>query len=279
MRGWLPWCCAALLACGPASTSGGDDDDDDNGAVDASPGAPDADPSRPDSAPPPENAAVYAHSSSELYKVDPDTLDVTLVGSFGWPDGADSMTDIAIDKSGYMVGISFGKVYAVNVLTAACTYLADLDREFNGLSFVPAQDIDPGGAEMLVASALDGSFYQIDPSTGASTPIGNYGGGLTSSGDVVSVRGFGTVATVKQGDLGTDWLARIDPTTGVATLIGDTGVAKIWGVGFWGDKVFGFTDDMQFVLIDVTTGAATLVETGSVRWWGAGVTTAAPVIE
>ncbi|RMH40140.1 MAG: hypothetical protein D6689_14615 [Deltaproteobacteria bacterium] len=95
----------------------------------------------------------------------------------------------------------------------------------------------------------------------------------------MSVAGFGTVATVKQGGAGTDLLARVDPTTGAATVIGDTGVADIWGVGFWGNRVFGFTDDGQFVLLDPATGAATLVDSGSVRWWGAAVTTSVPVIE
>jgi hypothetical protein len=263
-----------LAACGP-SDDGADDDTatGDGGAI------ADADPNRADRPPLPENSAVYAHSDSTLFKVDPDSLDVTEVGPFAWPGVADSMTDIAIDKSGYMVGISFDRVYAVNTLTASTTYLADLDREFNGLSFVPAQEIDPTGEEVLVASALDGSFYEIDPGTGASTIIGNYGGGLTSSGDIVSVSGFGTVATVKQNGLGNDLLARVDPTTGVATVIGDTGVTNIWGVGFWENKVFGFTSGQQFVLIDVTTGDAQLVESGAVSWWGAGVTTSAPIIE
>ena len=102
---------------------------------------------------------------------------------------------------------------------------------------MPAPDIDPTGDEVLVASALDGSFYRIDPTTGASTPIGNYGNGLTSSGDIVSVRGFGTVATVKQNGVGNDWLARVDPSSGAATPIGDTGVTNIWGVGFWKNQV------------------------------------------
>src|SRR5690242_19919341 len=83
-------------------------------------------------------AAVYAHSDSELYSIDPDTLKVTLVGPFQWPDLSDQMTDIAIDKNGLMIGISYDKVYSVDVMTAKCTYLAPLDRSFNGLSFVPA---------------------------------------------------------------------------------------------------------------------------------------------
>ena len=67
--------------------------------------------------------------------------------------------------------------------------------------------------------------------TGASTQFGAYGGDLTSSGDLVSVAGFGTVATVKHGTTGHDFLARIDPNTGTATIIGDTGFQDIWGVG------------------------------------------------
>src|SRR3972149_3519382 len=96
---WVLW--VALAACGPAI---GDDDDDSAGGDS---GVADADPNRPDRAPPPENAAVYAHSASELYRVDPDTFAVTLVGPFQWPSVADQMTDIAIDKDGNMVGISF----------------------------------------------------------------------------------------------------------------------------------------------------------------------------
>jgi hypothetical protein len=224
--------------------------------------------------------AVYANSDSALYHIDPDTLQVTLVGPFAWPNGgSDQMTDIAIDQHGHMTGISYDKVYAVNKATAECIYLADLDRQFNGLSFVPASAVDANQNEVLVASALDGSLYQLDPMTGASTPIGSYGAGLGSSGDVVSVSGFGTVATVKQPAGGSDWLATLDTATGQATLVGPTGVTDIWGLGFWKDKIFGFTDGNQFVLIDPKTGSASMVQSGSVAWWGAGVTTVAPVVQ
>jgi hypothetical protein len=223
-------------------------------------------------------AAVYAHSDSELYSIDPDTLKVTLVGPFQWPDLADQMTDIAIDKNGLMIGISYDKVYSVDAMTAKCTYLAPLDRSFNGLSFVPATATDATTDDKLVAAALDGSLYELDRNSGASHPIGNYGGGLGSSGDVVSVSGFGTVATVSGGG-SSDALATIDTATGVAQVIGSTGVSGIWGLAFWKDKVFGFTSTNDFVLIDPKTGKATMVQSGAVSWWGAGVTTVAPVVK
>ena len=220
--------------------------------------------------------AVYAHSYQRLYKVEPDTLEVTLVGSFGWPGGFenDLMTDIAVNKDEELVGISFGAVYSINKLTAEVTFLSNLtDQSFNGLTYLPQSN----GDEILVGTGLAGTLWQIDP-TGANPPvqIGAYGGEMVSSGDLVSVEGFGTVATVKNGS-DIDYLARIDETTGAATIIGRTEFIDIWGIGFWRNKVFGFVATNQFVLIDVTTGVATYISTGPENWAGAGVTTRAPV--
>ena len=50
------------------------------------------------------------------------------------------------------------------------------------------------------------------------------------------------------------------------------------GVAFWKNKIFGFTESGQFVTIDPTTGAGTLVQSNGPHWWGAAVTTSAPVI-
>ncbi len=264
-----------LAACGPTNGMNGGG----NGDGGSSGGGADANPNSADARPPVLQASVYAHSSSTLYKVDPNTLAVTMVAPFGWPSGSDTMTDIAIDKDGNMVGVSFTNVYAVDKDTAACRLLAPLQSglQFNGLSFVPGIGPDPNGPERLVGATTTGEVYQIDPNTGASTQVGAYGGNYGSSGDIVSVRGFGTVATVTNGG-STDILARLDPTTFAATPIGDTGYTQIWGVGFWENKVFGFTDTQKFVLIDTNTGAATEVDTANVTWWGAAVTTSAPVV-
>lgn len=252
----------ALAACGPSR--GGDDDDDDGDGPDAGIDAPE-----------PFQGEVYAHSFQRLYKIDPDTFAVTLVGTFNWPSGPGSelMTDIAVDASGDITGITFGDVWAVDRNTAAVTYRAPLTgQQFNGLTFLPR-----AGGEILVGTGLGGTLWQIDP-TGASAPvqIGAYGGQVVSSGDIVSVTGFGTVATVKNGS-SLDYLARIDETTGVATLLGSTGYADIWGIGYWRDKVFGFVATNEFVVIDVHTGAATYISTGPENWAGAGVTTSAPI--
>ncbi len=259
-----------LIACGPSVSDQPADAGNNNGGGDGGPLI--------DAPPVVLRAAVYAHSSGSLYKIDPETLAVSLVAPFQWSNGSDVMTDIAIDKDGVMTGISYDSVYAINKDTAQTTYLAPLTGDFNGLSYV--SDTSGGDPqEILVAAGNDGNVYQINPDTGASTLKGNYGGGWNSSGDIVSIRGLGTFATVAQGTTGNDYLARVNTSNYTVTIIGDTGFEDIWGVGFWGDKVYGFTDNREFVLIDIDTGVANQVELGTVNWWGAGVTTSAPVIE
>lgn len=270
-------CCA--LACGPITNDGGGDGvDGGDSTADASAGQPDAADNGIDAAPPPDNSAVYAHSSSSLYRIDPNTLEVTLVGSFIWPLGADSMTDIAIDRFGRMVGVSFTRVYEIDEQTGSCIFLSDLvSGGFNGLSFVPSS-ADPA-QEILIGANTSGEVYQIDLATGAATIIGIYGNGYGSSGDIVSVLGAGTFATVT-GAGASDSLAQIDPDNGyAATIIGDTGYTGIWGLGYWRNKVYGFSSNNEFLVMDVNTGQATPEQVDSISWWGAGVTTLAPIIE
>jgi len=259
-----------LAACGPS--------DRDPGGTD--PGVDAADPGNPPPGDPPVQTFVYAHTASELYKVDPDTLAVTLVGGFSFNTGSDSITDIAIDKSNTMIGVSFGSVYRIDPGTAQGTRLTTgLAGSFNGLSFVPAAQIGQSGDDVLVGTRnTDGAVFQINTMTGAATQIGNMGGAFASSGDLVSVAELGTLQTTANG-IGADRLVSLAPGSFTATAIGtDIGFSEIWGIAFWKDKVFGFTAGGQFITIDPTTGAGTLVQGNGPAWWGAAVTTLAPVV-
>jgi len=263
-----------FAACGPAQRSGGDDNGD---TPDAAGGA--------DAATTTDGmdavmTFVYAHTSSQLYKVDPDTLAVMLVGNFTFAGGgSDQITDIAIDKTGLMIGMSFTSVYRIDPSNAACTRLSqDLTGSFNGLSFVPASEIGQTGADILVATRnANGAVSRVDPQTGATTQIGNMGA-FSSSGDLVSVAGFGTMQTA-DGGVSPDRLVRLAPNTFAATAIGtNIGYTDIWGIAYWKNKIFGFTEAGQFITIDPQTGVGTLVQSNGPRWWGAAVTTLAPVI-
>jgi hypothetical protein len=260
-----------FAACGPSGRNPGGGGDDQGGV--------DADTSGGGDGSNPEVTYVYAHTASELYKVDPDTLTITKVGNFGWSNGTDTMTDIAIDKTGVMIGVSYTAVYRIDVTTAATTRLSTgLSGTFNGLSFVPAAMLGQTGADVLVGTRnADGMVFRIDPMTGGSTQIGNMGG-FSSSGDLVAVTNFGTVQTADNG-FSNDRLVRLAPQTFAATAVGtDIGYSDIWGVAFWKNKIFGFTNAGQFVTIDPTTGVGTLVQANGPAWYGAAVTTSAPVI-
>ena len=263
----------ALVACGPEQRKNPGD------------GNPDASVQGDGDNTTPTDAAVmtfvYAHTSSQLYKVDPDTLAVMLVGNFTFAGGgSDQITDLAIDKSGLMIGISFTSVYRIDPATAACTRLSqDLTATFNGLSFVPATEIGQTGPDILVATRnTSGVVSRIDPATGAATQIGNMGS-FSSSGDLVSIAGFGTVQTADNG-ASPDRLVRLAPNSFAANPIGtNIGYGDIWGIAYWKNKIFGFTEAGQFITIDPTTGVGTLVQGNGPAWWGAAVTTLAPVFE
>jgi len=223
-----------------------------------------------------DNVRVFAHSSDSLYSVNPRNFGVVRIGPFQWPaDGNDHrMTDIAVNAEGDIWGITFGALYRVDPMTARCTYVADFaGGQVNGLSFVPADELI-GGAEILLAADRFGAVYRVDTATGRTTRIGDYGDGVGSSGDIVSVLNAGTFATVMDG--GIEYLARVNPMTGRATLIGPTGQTETWGLGYWRGVVYGFTSGGLVVTIDIATGRATPEQRTGPPWWGAGVTTIAP---
>ncbi len=256
---------------------------------------PDAMPPRRDVEVPPVDAPplmgevlVYAHSKSTLFSFDPRSLRVASLGEFYDADHDEEpeITDIAITKDGEIYGCSRDALYRIDDENAASKRLAEFDLpegvSFNGLTFVPMGELE-NDRETLVGATddgEDGTYYRIDLETGATREIGRYSNGYRSSGDIVSVEGAGTFATVKRDDLDTDLLVRIDLTTGRATRIGDgIGYRRIFGLAYFRDRLYGFVADGTLVQIDLDTGVGDEVSTttGTMQFWGAGVTTLAPV--
>jgi hypothetical protein len=285
MRG--PVLCLALLtlvalaACGASAVA---DDDDDQPAIDARVDGPGSDADDLDF------SKVYAHSGTVLYRLDTTTLQPVMIGPFGLASG--SITDIAVDKNDRMLGVSLDNIYSINTMTGAATLITAYDGNENltSLSFVPVDLQNPNSAERLVAATDQGTVLEINETTGATTPLGSYGttanGIIRSSGDIVAVTGFGILATVTIGDTLTDpdYLANINPTTWAATPLGTgTTYDRIFGLGFWRGKVYGFVDANAsggaIIELNPNTGAVVGTPiTGPVRWFGAGVTTDAPII-
>ena len=220
---------------------------------------------------------LYAHTSGTLYRLDP--AGFAKVADFKFDKNSGEMTDIALDKNGGMYGVTFNDLFKCDTATAKCQWLAGLPTSFNGLTFVPAGTVKPND-EALIGVGNDGSWNLLDVvGTKASVKnLGYYGGGLTSSGDAFSVEGVGTFATVKAGFSGDDSLASINPKTGAATVIGNTGVSNLWGFAWYDGTFYGFSSDGSVYSLDVKTAAATSAKfpvPGNASWWGAGVSTRA----
>ena len=268
-------------ACGPSERSGGQTVDAAGGGSGSADAASQASDSR-----------VYAHSGSTLYRIDTQTLAPVMVGTMTGL-GTQSLTDLAIDKSDKMIGITLDKLYSLDATTGAATLIKDLSQNaqgFTSLSFVPSDLSDPNSADILVSANSVGDVFQIDTTAGTATKLGSYGtlpaGRVGSSGDLIGVRGLGIYATVNIGTDPTaqDYLARIDPTTWTATPLGTgTGFNDIFGLGFWQGTIYGFastgTNTGTIITIDPNTGKGTEVLSGAIRWYGAGVSTDAPVLQ
>lgn len=231
---------------------------------------------------------VYGHSGDRLYRLDPTTLAPTEIGAMTGLDAG--LLDLAVDKNDRLVGITRTSLYSLSATTGAATLIRTLPtnaQNFTSLSFVPgAGTADP---DILISANDQGNVYQINETSGNATLLDNYGMHnnmqVVSSGDIFGVRGFGVFATVDVGSGTMDYLARIDTTTWKATpLPSHTGYDKIFGLGFWGGKIYGFVDDGfdagtgKLIEINSTTGTATMLNTSGVRWFGAGVTTSAPIL-
>ncbi|MFT3694245.1 MAG: hypothetical protein QM831_13955 [Kofleriaceae bacterium] len=282
----LSWSFVALAACGAPSRNNGDDQPTVDAPVKVYEDAP---------AQQMDNSRVYAHSGTTLYRIDTVTLNPVMIGDMSAGLGAQSLTDLAVDKNDKMVGITLDKLYGIDTTSGAVTLIKDLSasaQNLTSLSYIPTDLDDPNSADILVSANSFGDVFQIDPATGNATKLGNYGKNanseqIKSSGDLVGIRGLGIFATVNIGDnTTTDYLAQIDPATWVATPIGGQagiGYAKIFGLGYWAGKFYGFVDGGagagKIVSIDQHTGTGSLLGSGTIRWYGAGVTTDAPILE
>ncbi len=270
----LPAALALLAACGPAGRE--------NDTIDA-PG------SQIDAPATPLMSRVYGHSGDRLYRLDPMTLAPTEIGAMTTLDAG--LQDLAVDKDDRLVGITRTKLYSLSATNGAATLVRDLSasaQNFTSLSFVPGATMaDP---DILVSANNMGNVYRIDETNGNAAMVGNYGmhNGMqvVSSGDLFGVRGLGVFATVDVGTGTMDYLARVDPANNwkATPLPNATGYDKIFGLGFWGGKIYGFVDDGfdagtgKLIEIDPTTGSATMLNSSGVRWFGAGVTTSAPLL-
>lgn len=239
---------------------------------------------------------MFGHSATTLWRLEPVSKQVSVVGEFdclGELTGTSGMADIAVDENDAMVGVAQlgladGMLVSINQFDAGCTELSR-GKFPNSLTYVPAGVLD-SEREALVGYSL-ADYTRIDPVSGETTVIGSLNPNSTgelwkSSGDIVSLVGGKTYLTVvprlADASHADDTLVEVDPVTGKALrVVARTGLPRLWGLGFWAGTAYLFSANGSLTAVDVSSGALTPVPVpgapADLEFWGAGVTTRAPV--
>lgn len=215
---------------------------------------------------------LFAQSRSQLFVVDPETLELSLVGEFH--PQIPPINDIAVTPSDELYALSSNGLYRVNAQTAEAKLVTKVEGNDN-----VALTFEVHGT--LLASDKAGALRRIDPQTGSVTEIGKYGENLGSSGDLVAIKDgtlFG-VNDVGEKALADNELMTIDPQTGQAKVVGPIGYSLVWGLAYWRGKVYGLAKSGEFLSIDPLTGKGTLIKKFDYEFWGAAVTPLAPTTE
>jgi hypothetical protein len=191
--------------------------------------------------------------ASNLYTIDPATASPHRVG----PLGSANVTDIGFHGP-TLYGVSFSQLLRVDPDTAGATAIGPIGFTTNGLA--AATD------GTIYAATTAGELITLNPVTGAGTLVGNFGGGMTSSGDLVLDSNDVLYAALNQA--GTVVLASVDRATGAATVIGPTGQASVYGLAFLCCHLFGTTERGELLHINVASGKATVVGRNQLTQWG-----------
>lgn len=279
------------FACGsepgdPSPDAGGAAEDaGTDGGRDARFGRLDSGP-RPDVPLPGPRVVVWAHSSNVLFTFNPETFALVEIGRWEDADTGEflsSMYDLAVsgDEEVFTVDSS-GNVYQQRDGSKFVRrFRAEGASGLNGLSFLPRGTLDVED-EVLVGTSSSGQIIRIDIEGETSEMIGTLGD-FRSSGDIVGIEGEGIFVAAQSrtgGGFDGDVLIELDPETLTPTAIGDgIGFGGVYGLGYWRGVLYGFTNRGQLISIDPESGEGELVEEGVTgSFWGAGVTTVAPMI-
>lgn len=202
----------------------------------------------------PAQAAYINTFDKSLYEYDINQHKATYLGKT-----TRQFTDIAV-SSGKLYGISMKRFYSIDPKTGQATHISDLDGYgYNALVGDPK-------SKSLYTLTTGGQFGRITES-GKYTLIGTLGeygrGPLHSSGDMVYGNDgtlYAAVAPWWNSWFSTNsMLAKIDPRTGHATIIGSLGFRSVLGLMNIDGTIYGTTFDKKLIKINTNTGKATLV--------------------
>lgn len=189
---WVGGCALLLAAC---ATSERDSFTTDDQPVDPGTGGETFAPNDGDRSMPPDVTPIvgktvfYAHTNTTLFKVDaedpkakPESLGAfDCIGTASGENADGSMTDLAIDETGRLFGVSQHAVFLDMKVVPGGGVECKQNRvelartgQFLGASFAPKGLLDPQ-KEVLIVADTTGDLYAVDTATGALTKVGAFG--------------------------------------------------------------------------------------------------------
>jgi hypothetical protein len=192
--------------------------------------------------------------ASNLYTVDPATGSAGLVGHTQMT----SITDIAFHGP-TLYGVTFSQLVRLNPDTGAAVVVGPpFSYSTNGLA------VSEEGT--IYAGTTSGQLITINPVTGDAKLVGLFGGGMTSSGDLVFDDNGVLYGALNKG--ANVVLAKINPMNGGATVIGPTGFGTVYGLAIHCCRLFGGTSAGELLSINVATGQGSVIGKNSVFMGG-----------
>jgi hypothetical protein len=252
-----------LSACGfssPASNPGGGGGDDGP--------SPDASIDTPE----PEaevNLPLYAASNQMIYKLDVDQKTSMLIGPVKTSGG----TSVSIDGLALfghtLIGLSDGGAELISIEKDTGSILTTTpltpENSWGGLTVIPAGELEATPV-VLSGMASDGKLYRIDPSTGAVTAVGPFTGSMRFFSDLAWIKGQGLFATLTGGTCADVCFARLDPTTGAATVFRSNLGTNLFGLSGYRGKLWAFNNAGPVLTVNITTGLMTMAFDPEVPW-------------
>jgi hypothetical protein len=220
---------------------------------------------------------IYVSTSSgDLYGVEPATMDVQLIGTTDDPDAPGDplvVNALGFNPDGTLVGVTDDnhliRIDATNATVLSKVAVAE-SLAWVGLTVAPPGAL-AADAMVLVATEDTMAIYEVR-TDGSLRDIGPLGSGLRVAGDLAWVPDVGLFASVLGSGCSNTCIARVSPTTGVATLISIDGPGELWAMAAFGTELWAIGGSDQAYVVDQTSGATTPRFSTSIS----GVTDAAP---
>jgi hypothetical protein len=208
---------------------------------------------------------LYAMADTVLYAIDVAAPHAAQVADLGETiDGLAWLGDGLIG-----IGRSSGRLLSIDPATGTVSGAVSLApaSAWAGLTVIPAGELAPGSPRMILASIQgDPALSQIDPATGAVTPLGAFGSGLRFATDLAWVHGHGLYATVDHGSCFASCIVRINTATWAATIkIGDV-QDTVTGLSGYHGSLWALNNQGTVSTIDPDHDTEHVVLTSSIEW-------------